>query len=287
MIRRLRSGSRSPASRSRKRSSARAVTSGTCEVLAEQRLDLLALALAQQAVVDEHAGEPVADRLVHERGGHRRVDAAREPAHRAPVADLRADPRGGVGDERLHRPARPRSRRSGGRSSRGSALPACVCATSGWNCTPQIGRSAWRTAANGEFSLVPSTTKPVGQPQHAVAVAHPHHALGAAGQIREQRVVALELEQRAAVLAVVGLLDQPAEPVGEQLQAVADPEHGPAQRDDLGVEIGRARVEHARRPAREHDAGRVPRLDLPRARAWADGSRSRRAARGSGARSAA
>ena len=47
--------------------------------------DLLALALAHQAGVDEHARELVADGLVHERGGHRRVDAARQPAD-APFA---------------------------------------------------------------------------------------------------------------------------------------------------------------------------------------------------------
>ncbi|HEX6986343.1 MAG TPA: hypothetical protein VF170_13255, partial [Planctomycetaceae bacterium] len=38
--------------------------------------DLLGLALAEQAVVDEDAGELVADRLVDERCGRRRVDAA-------------------------------------------------------------------------------------------------------------------------------------------------------------------------------------------------------------------
>ena len=41
-------------------------------------LDLLALALAQQPVVDEHRGQLVADGLVHERGRDGRVDAARE-----------------------------------------------------------------------------------------------------------------------------------------------------------------------------------------------------------------
>ncbi len=43
-------------------------------------LDLLALALSQQTVVDEDAHELVADRLMHERGGNSGVDAAREPA---------------------------------------------------------------------------------------------------------------------------------------------------------------------------------------------------------------
>ncbi len=41
--------------------------------------------------------------------------------------------------------------------------PPSVCTTSGWNWSPKTGRSAWRTAANGELSLVPSTTKPGGR----------------------------------------------------------------------------------------------------------------------------
>ena len=46
------------------------------EVVAEGGDDLLALVLAHQAVVDEHARELVADRAVHEQRGDRRVDAA-------------------------------------------------------------------------------------------------------------------------------------------------------------------------------------------------------------------
>ena len=46
----------------------------------EVALDLLGLALAQQPVVDEHAGELVADGPLHERRGDRGVDAAGQPA---------------------------------------------------------------------------------------------------------------------------------------------------------------------------------------------------------------
>ena len=51
----------------------------------------LRLVEPQQAVVDEDAGELVADRLVDQHGGHRAVDAARQPADDAPLADLGAD----------------------------------------------------------------------------------------------------------------------------------------------------------------------------------------------------
>ena len=44
-------------------------------------------------MVDEHAGEVVADGLVHERGRDRGVDAAGEAADDELVADLRADAR--------------------------------------------------------------------------------------------------------------------------------------------------------------------------------------------------
>ena len=59
----------------------------------EVLLDLLGLALAQQPVVDEDAGEAVADGPLHERRGDRRVDAAGQPADGPAVADLLPDPR--------------------------------------------------------------------------------------------------------------------------------------------------------------------------------------------------
>ena len=58
----------------------------------EVALDLLGLALAEQAVVDEDAVQPVADRALHDGRGHRGVDAAGEAADgQAAVADLLAD----------------------------------------------------------------------------------------------------------------------------------------------------------------------------------------------------
>ena len=61
------------------------------EVVAERGDDLLALVLAHQAVVDEHARQLVADRAVDEQRRDRRVDPAGEPADDAAVADLGAD----------------------------------------------------------------------------------------------------------------------------------------------------------------------------------------------------
>ena len=61
------------------------------EVVAEGGDHLLALVLAHQTVVDEHAGQAVADRLVDEQRGDARVDAAGQRAERAAVTDLLAD----------------------------------------------------------------------------------------------------------------------------------------------------------------------------------------------------
>ena len=90
MILRLPSGLVTPDSASRNR---------VCDVDGDQvgagggdevALHLRPLARPQQSVVDEHTRQPVADGALHQRGGHRRVHPAGQPADRAAVADLRA-----------------------------------------------------------------------------------------------------------------------------------------------------------------------------------------------------
>ena len=108
--RRFSSGSVTPSRRARNRSSASTWTSGTWKWLPEGLDDLRGLVLAQQAVVDEDAGELVADRLVDEQRGDRRVDAAGERAEHALAADLRADPLDLLLD---HGGGRPRGRHAG------------------------------------------------------------------------------------------------------------------------------------------------------------------------------
>ena len=79
--------------------------------VALERLDHLpGLGGAQQAVVDEDAGQPVADRLVHEQRGDGGIDAAGEAADHALAADLRADALDLLLD---HSRGRPRGRRAG------------------------------------------------------------------------------------------------------------------------------------------------------------------------------
>jgi len=54
-------------------------------------ITMLAFVQAQQAVVDEHAGQLVADGAVDQRGRHRRIDAAGQAENDLFVADLGAD----------------------------------------------------------------------------------------------------------------------------------------------------------------------------------------------------
>ena len=83
------------------------------EVVAELAHDLLALALAHQPVVDEDAGQLIADRAVHEQRRDGAVDAAREAAEHLLVADLGADALDLLLDHRSGGPgARARHRRS-------------------------------------------------------------------------------------------------------------------------------------------------------------------------------
>ena len=91
MVLRLASGSVLPASAVKEALARIDVHQRDVEVAAEQRHDLLGLVQPQQAVVDEDAGELVADRLVDQHGGHRAVDAAGQPADDAALADLGAD----------------------------------------------------------------------------------------------------------------------------------------------------------------------------------------------------
>ena len=58
--------------------------------MAAEEIDHLArLVLAQETMIDEDAGELIADRFVDQQRRHRRVDAAREAADHAAVLDLR------------------------------------------------------------------------------------------------------------------------------------------------------------------------------------------------------
>jgi hypothetical protein len=101
-------------------------------VVAEHRDHLSGLVLAHQAVVDEDAGQLVADRLVDQHRGDGGIDAARQPADHPALADLRADrsiaslAEGAM----VQSPLQPAILCT---KLRSSLAPSGVCTTSGWN----------------------------------------------------------------------------------------------------------------------------------------------------------
>ena len=106
MILRFFSGSFSPRSASRKRCLGIDADDLHAEVLGEDLHDLVAFVEAQQAVIDEHAGELVADRLVQQRRDHRGIHAAGKAQQHLALAHLRAHARDGVFDDVADAPQR-------------------------------------------------------------------------------------------------------------------------------------------------------------------------------------
>ena len=228
-------------------------------VAAEHRHHLLRLVLPHQAVVDEDAGQLLADRLVDQHRGDGGIDAARQAADDAALADLRAD-RG--------RPPGPCRRPSSSRPSmpamlctklRSSLAPSGVCTTSGWNMMPYIlrrrHRRRWRRA---RLPSVPNTSKPSGseitrspwliQTWWRWPVAHRPSNSGQS---------LLDLDEGAAELAVVGALGLAAELHAHRHLAVADAEHRHA-----GLEHDLRRARAADLGGRGRAAGQDHRLRL-------------------------
>ena len=128
----------------------------------EVALHLRALARPQQPVVDEHAGQPIADGPLDERGRHRGVDAAGQPADRPPVADLGAHGLDRLVDDRRGGPARPGCPRPRAGSARSTCWPCGEWPTSGWYCTPASRRSTSSNAATAARSDAAVTANPSG-----------------------------------------------------------------------------------------------------------------------------
>ena len=104
------------------------------ELVAQVLLHVDELVLAQHAVVDEDAGQLIADGAMHQHGRDRRIHAARERADDAPVADGLANAGDGLVDEALRRPVGLTPQISKTKLRR-ICVPCGVWCTSGWNCT--------------------------------------------------------------------------------------------------------------------------------------------------------
>ncbi len=134
MILRFSSGSITPASAREEPVGAPRPRSAVTPVAAtKSRSTCSRLAEPQQPMVDEHAGELVADRPLHERRGDRGVDPAGQPADHPLAADLGADSRHLLVDDVGLGPLGADSGDVEQEPLAGSACPCRVCSTSGWN----------------------------------------------------------------------------------------------------------------------------------------------------------
>ncbi|MCY1521143.1 hypothetical protein D9M68_559430 [compost metagenome] len=185
-------------------------------------------------MVDEHAGELVADGAVDERGSHARIDAARQAQDDFFVAHLLADLLHGFGDVVAHDPvglgfadAEHEAVDDGlalhGVRDFGVELQRVVAAR-------LVGHAGDGAAVGAGHEL--EAGRQLGD---LVAVAHPHveHAVafgrGEVGDVLQQRGVAMGAHGREAELALVAAFDLAAELLGHGLHAVADAEHRNAE----------------------------------------------------------
>ena len=224
------------------------------EMTTEGLLDLLRLPLSVQPVIDEHAGELIADGAVHEERGDRGVDAPGERAQDLGVADLRADPsdrvlddvdRGPVGQQAASLVQEPlqdvltsrRVRHLGMELHREQGALGVL---------HRRDRDLFRTGGHAEA---------VRRTCHRVAVTHPDLLFGA--EVGEQHSAGLiDRKRRPPVLALARGRHVAAERLRHQLVAVTDAQDGYPHVEQAGVESGRSFLVDGRRSSREDQAGR-------------------------------
>ena len=242
-------------------------------MVAEQADDLLGLVRAHQPVIDEDAGQLVADRLVDQHRGDRAVDAAGKAADHPALADLGADV-GDLGGADIRPSSSRRRRPQTWRTKLASSLPPSgVWTTSGWNIRLKkrrclVGRDRIRRAFG-----CGDDAEALGQRLDPVAMAHPDLvALARLPEPVEQRGFADDLDEGAAELAIVGRRDPAAQLLRHRLLAVADGEDRQAGVEEM-LRRARAVVPHHRGGAagkddalglqpREGLVGAVERRDL-------------------------
>ena len=227
--------------------------------LAKDLADLLALVLAQQTVVHEHAGQLLADGL----GQHGRADAgvhaAGQGAEHLAVADLLAQGLDGVLYEGVHLPV--------------TGAVADIIDEVMQNFRAVLGVQDLGVELHGVEAaglILRGSHRAVGRVGHdlkaggglldVVVMAHPADILR--GQRVKQRAGGVQIDQRLAVLALGCLADLAAQHVHHQLAAVADAEDGHAPVVNLGVDRGRIRQVGAVGAAGKDDALGVLGLDF-------------------------
>ena len=235
-------------------------------VLFEGFADLFAFVLAKEAVVDEDAGELLADGAVDEGRGDRAVDAAREAENDFFFADLIADLGDGFGDVVAHDPvgvaaadvedeALEHGAALDGVGHFGVELQGVEAAFFVAHAGDRARRRrAHDLEARGQFGDLVAVAHP--DLEHAVAV----FALEVFDAFKKTGVV-VGAHFGVAEFALGARLDLAAELLGHRLHAVADAEDGNARGEDGFARLVVRFFIGAHVRAREDDALRVERAD--------------------------
>ncbi len=202
-------------------------------------------------MVDEDAGELVADRLVDQDRRDRRIDAAREAADHAGFADLRADAGDLLGAKRGHRPVALEARdfvQEIGDEFGAVGRVDHLGVEHGGVVAPLLVRRdrIGRVLGHG----VDAET--LRELRYPVAMAHPHR-IAPAGfpHALEQGAAFDDLDIGAAEFRRMPALDLAAELFGERLLAVADGENRHGRLEDFFRRARAARFRRRGRPARQ------------------------------------
>src|SRR4029077_2913007 len=172
----------------------------------------------------ENAGELLADRLMNQHGGDRRIYPARQSTDHPPLADLCADFVDRLRLERAHGPVAPAAGDFAHEvaNERGAMRRVHDLEMKLRGVEPAL---LVRDHGDGRIRRGADHAEPRGQSRDAVAVAHPHRiALALAPHALEQGRVLGYRHLGAAVLTVVPALDRAAELLRHRLLAVADAE---------------------------------------------------------------
>ena len=228
----------------------------------ERSLDLVALVLAQQTVVDKNARELIADRLRQQRGRDRGIHTAGKCQQHLAVADLGADRLNGLAHEVAHRPVAGRAADFIQEvAQHGLAILGVIDLRVELHA---IEAACFVADADRRAGIrvrhEPERLRHLG---HVIAVAHPRDAL--LRQAAEETAVGIEPGLRLAVLArgvFSGGSHFPAEILRHKLAAVADAKNGDAELEDLRVHLRRTFGVHTLRAAGEDDADGVKGTDL-------------------------
>ena len=231
------------------------------EVVAERLDDLHGLVFPEQAVIDEDARELVADGLVDEQRGDRRVHSARERAQHALRPDLRADPLDLLLD---HGGGGPAGRRVRDRVEEVLEEIVAVGRVHDLGVELHAVQSPLRVLEGRDRRRLRRGDDPCALRRRGdrVAVAHPADLL--LRQVHEE-LAALDGELRLAELGDAGPLDPAAELLRHDLHPVTDAERRDAEREDARIDLRRAVRVDRRGPARENERQRVAPAHLVRA----------------------